>query len=99
MQRYSKQLNKKGELSDTTNKEIHPQYAKLVRAHGLSKVNKIIATISSFRPIIEYVFEYVFVLLNVVSLFTNASFRNTVNIILESIYREKVLQTTLTKDP
>ena len=142
IQRYLKQLNKRGELSDSIFKEIRPQNAKLARAHGLPKIHKTFETIPSFRPIVdttgtthysvgkylsnllnplthnEYTLkdsfdaverinaippelrsnsEYMFVSLDVVSLFTNVPLKKTVNIILKRIYQDKLINTTLSK--
>ena len=41
--------------------------------------------------------EYMFVLLDVVSLFTNVSLRKTVNVILKRVYSEKLINTSLSK--
>ena len=41
--------------------------------------------------------EYMFVLLDVVSLFTNVSLRKTVNMILKRVYSEKLINTSLSK--
>ena len=40
LQRYLKQLNKRGELDDDTFKKIPPQSARIARAHGLPKIQK-----------------------------------------------------------
>ena len=41
--------------------------------------------------------EYTLISLNVVSLFTNVPLRKTVNIILDRIYNQKLIKTTLSK--
>ena len=39
LQRYLKQLNKRGELDDNTFKKIRPRSARIARAHGLPKMH------------------------------------------------------------
>ena len=53
LQRYLKQLNKRGELDDNTFKKIRPQSARIARAHGLPKIHKQFDNIPSFRPIVD----------------------------------------------
>ena len=134
LQRYLKQLNKRGELPDAVYNTIRPKHAKISRAHGLPKVQKAFDDIPPFRPIIDtigtihssvgkYLSEVlypltqnqfsikdsfdaakrinsilpeaknsndlVFVLLDVVSLFTNVPLKKTVNIILKRVYYNK----------
>ena len=40
LQRYLKELNKRGELPDAVYNNIHPKHAKIARAHGIPKVLK-----------------------------------------------------------
>ena len=49
LQRYLKQLNKRGELTDGVYNNIHPKNAKIARAHGLPKVHKSFNDIPPFR--------------------------------------------------
>ena len=142
LQRYLKQLNKKGKLDDNTFKKILPQSARIARAHGLPKMHKHFDNISSFRqivnttgtthysagkyssellnpltqnecslrdsfdvakrinrivPLVQGNEEYMFVSLDVVSLFTNVPLHKTVNIILKRVYTEKLINTSLSK--
>ena len=142
LQRYLKQLNKRGELDDNTFKKIRPQSARIARGHGLPKMHKHFDNIPSFRPIVDttgtthysvdkYLSqllnpltqneysrrdsfdaanridgilplvqeneEYMFVSLDVVSLFTNVPLRKTVNTILKRVYNEKLINTSLSK--
>ena len=53
LQRYLKQLNKRGELPDAVYNNIRPKHAKIARAHGLPKVHKAFDDIPPFRPIID----------------------------------------------
>ena len=53
VQRYPKKLNKKGELTNDMYDKIRPKSAKLVGAHRLPKIHKVLKNIPSFRPIIE----------------------------------------------
>ena len=53
LQRYLKQLNKRGELPDAVYNTIRPKHAKIARAHGLPKVHKAFDDIPPFRPIID----------------------------------------------
>ena len=71
LQRYLKQLNKKGKLDDDTFKRIPPQSARIARAHGLPKIHKPFDNIPPFRPILDTtgtthdaVGKYLFELLN-----------------------------------
>ena len=53
LQRYLKQLNKRGELPDAVYNTIRPKHAKIARAHGLPKVHKAFDDVPPFRPIID----------------------------------------------
>ena len=53
LQRYLKQLNKRGELPDAVYNNIRLKHAKIARAHGLPKVHKAFDDIPPFRPIID----------------------------------------------
>ena len=53
LQRYLKQLNKRGELDDNTFTKIRPLSARIARAHGLSKMHKHFDNIPSFWPIVD----------------------------------------------
>ena len=53
LQRYLKQLNKRGELDDNTFTKIQPLSARIARAHGLSKMHKHFDNIPSFCPIVD----------------------------------------------
>ena len=53
VQRYLKKLNKSGELTNDMYYKIRPKFAKLARAHGLSKIHKLSQNIPSFCPIID----------------------------------------------
>ena len=52
MQRYLKELNKRGELPDAVY-NICPKHAKIARVNGLPKVHKAFDDIPPFRPIID----------------------------------------------
>ena len=143
-QRYLKQLNKGGELTNDMYDKVRPKSVKLAAAHGLPEIHKVFENIPLFRPIIEttgtthhpvaelvYLSEllnplthndcslkdsfdaamvisrilpqvrendeYMFISLDVVSLFTNMSLKKSVNIILKRIYNEKQITTPLSK--
>ena len=142
LQKYLKQLNKRGELDDDTFKKIRPQSANIAKAHGLPKIQKHFGNIPPFRSIVDttgatkYLVEkylsellnpltqneyslrhcfdvatrinrilplvqenedYLFVSLDVVSLFTNVPLRKTANIILKRVFKEKLTNTSLSK--
>ena len=144
VQRYLKQLNKGGELTNDMYDKVRPKSVKLARAHGLPEIHKVFENIPSFCPIIEtsgtthhpvaelvYLSEllnplthndcslkdsfdaamiisrilpqvrendeYMFISLDVVSLFTNMPLKKSVNIILKRIYNEKQITTPLSK--
>ena len=52
LQRYLKQLNRRGELDDNTFKKIRQHSAKIARAHGISKMHKQFDNIPSFWLIV-----------------------------------------------
>ena len=52
VQRYLKKLSKKGELTNDMYGTIRPKSAKLVGAHRLSKIHKVLEYIPFFCPII-----------------------------------------------
>ena len=144
VQRYLKQLNKGGELTNDMYDKVRPKSVKLARAHGLPEIHKVFENIPLFRPIIEttgtthhpvaelvYLSElltplthndcylkdsfdaamvisrilpqvrendeYMFISLDVVSLFTNMPLKKSVNIILKRIYNEKQITAPLSK--
>ena len=53
IQRYLRNLQKRGEIDEATYKSIRPQSAKPARAHGLPKIHKPFDNIPKFRPIID----------------------------------------------
>ena len=53
LQRYLKQLNKKGELDDNTFKKIWPHSARIATAHGLPKKHEPFENIQSFWPKVD----------------------------------------------
>ena len=53
VQRYLRNLHKRGEIDEATYQSIRPQSAKLARAHGLPKIHKPFDDIPKFRPIID----------------------------------------------
>ena len=53
--------------------------------------------INRILPLVQENEEYIFVSLDVVSLFTNVPLRKTVNIILKRVYNEKLINTSLSK--
>ena len=53
LQRYIKQLNKRGESDDNTLKKIQPQSARIARAHGLPKIHKPFNNSPTFWPIVD----------------------------------------------
>ena len=52
LQRYLKQLNKRGELDDNTFKKIRSQSVTIARAHGLAKIHKHFDSIPPFIVIV-----------------------------------------------
>ena len=78
--------------------KIRTKFAKLARAQGLPKIHKLFHIVPAFRPIIDttgkthYSVEnddYIFISLDVASLYTNVPLKKTVNIILKRISYEK----------
>ena len=53
VQRYLRNLHKRGEIDEATYQSIRPQSAKPARAHGLPKIHKPFDDIPKFRPIID----------------------------------------------
>ena len=53
LQRYLKQLNKRGELPDAVYNTIRPKHAKIAKAQSLPKVHKAFDHIPPFCPIID----------------------------------------------
>ena len=53
VQRYLKNFNKRGELTNDMYDKIRIKSAKLTRAHGLPKIHKVFENIPSFRSIID----------------------------------------------
>ena len=53
VQRYLRNLQKRGEIDEATYQSIRPQSAKPARAHGLPKIHKPFDNIPKFRPIID----------------------------------------------
>ena len=53
VQRYLRNLQKRGEIDEATYQSIRPQSAKPARAHGLPKIHKPFDDIPKFRPIID----------------------------------------------
>ena len=53
LQRYHKQLNKRGELPDAVYNTIRPKQAKNARPYGLPRIHKVFHDSPLFRPIID----------------------------------------------
>ena len=53
VQRYLRNLQKRGEIDEATYQSIRPQSAKPARAHGLPEIHKPFDDIPKFRPIID----------------------------------------------
>ena len=77
-------------LSELLNSLTQNEYSLRDSFDAANRINRII-------PLIQENEEYMFVLLDVVSLFTNVSLRKTVNIILKRVYSEKLINTSLSK--
>ena len=53
VQRYLRNLQKRGEINEATYQSIRPQSAKPARAHGLPKMHKPFEDTPKFRPITD----------------------------------------------
>jgi hypothetical protein len=53
LQQYLRTIHNRGEIDDTTYKDIRPQSTRPARAHGLPKTHKHFDHLPSFRPIID----------------------------------------------
>ena len=77
-------------LSELLNSLTQNEYSLRDSFDAANRINRII-------PLIQENEEYMFVLLDVVSLFTNVSLRKTFNIMLKRVYSEKLINTSLSK--
>ena len=77
-------------LSELLNPLTQNDYSLRDTFDAANKINNIL-------PLVRDNEDYVFVSLDVVSLFTNVLLRKTVNIILNRVYKEKIIKTSLSK--
>ena len=77
-------------LSELLNPLTQNEYSRRDSSDAANRIDGIL-------PLVQENEEYMYVSLDVVSLFTNVPLRKTVNTILKRVYNEKLINTSLSK--